>query len=208
MRRPAASWVAPLGVAVLVLVILVVVAVTATRNDDAAPSSVDPTLDASSATSSAATTSQATSTPAVPSVDFTKAAKSAAKDGFPVLLPAEVPEGWVVTDATYRSQAGSPTWQLSFEVPPGGAVVLTQSELGLAQAVERYLGDGAERVGKVDLRKFGTGYWFSYDAAGGAGIAKQLPNTTVVISAADEATAVALAKQLLTYEDYDSPEAG
>jgi hypothetical protein len=75
--------------------------------------------------------------------------------------------------------------------------------------VGRYLGAGAERSGKVDLRKFGTGYWFAYTVGDGAGIAKQLPTeTSVVVAAPSEDDAVTLAKQLLTFEDYDSPEAG
>jgi hypothetical protein len=207
MRRPAASWLAPLGVALLVLVIVLVVAVTATKHDDPAPTSTDPTLESASTTSSASAPTE-TSPPAGPSVDFTKAAKKAAKDGFPALVPAEVPTGWVVTDATYTSQQGGPLWQLSLDAPSGGAVVLTQSELSLSKAVQRYLGDGAKHLGRVDLRKFGTGYWFTYSAAGGAGVAKELPTTSVVISAPDEDTAVTLAKQLLTYEDSGSPEMG
>jgi hypothetical protein len=210
MRRPAASWLAPLSVAVLVLAILVVVAVVTTSDDDPTEPTADPTLAASNTTSAAAMPSESP-TPTVPSVDIAKPAKAAAKDGFPVLLPAEVPEGWVATEATYtpgKSGQGS-VWTVSFQPPEGGTVVLTQSELALAKAVQRYLGDDAERSGKVDLRKWGTGYWFSYSVAGGAGIAKQLPtDTSVVIAAPDEDTAVTLAKQLLTYEDYDAPEAG
>jgi hypothetical protein len=197
-------------VAVIVLVILVVVAVTATQDDDPTPTS-DPAPASSGATSAAATPGDASSTPAVPSVDLAKPAKAAAKDGFPVLLPAEVPPGWVATDATYTPGKGGngPLWQISFQLPEGGSVVLTQSELTLTKAVARYLGEDAEKSGRVDLRKWGTGYWFSYSVAGGVGVAKQLPTeTSVVISAPDEDAAVLLAKQLLTYEDYDVPEAG
>jgi hypothetical protein len=210
MRRPAATWLAPLGVAVLVLVILGVVALVTTRDDEPSPASTDPTLASSSATSSAGTPSASSSAPVVPSVDFIKPAKAAAKDGFPALVPADAPPGWVVTDAMYtpgKSGAG-PLWKISFQLPEGGSVVLTQSELALPKAVQRYLGAGAVDAGKVDLRKFGTGYWRAFTVDGGAGIAKQLANTSVVVSAPDQDGAVTLAKQLLTYEDYDSPEAG
>ena len=209
MRRSAASWMAPLGVALLVVVILAVVGVVSTREDDTAPTSVDPSPAEATTTSAGQTPTQTTSPSAVPSVDIIKPAKGAAKDGFPVLVPAEVPPGWVATDAVYTQGKGNrgPVWQVTFQLPDGGVVVLTQSELGLTEAVQRYLGAGAERTGKVDLRKWGTGYWFAYAVGGGTGIGKQLPTeTSVVIAAPVENDAVTLAKQLLTFEDYDSPE--
>ena len=186
------------------------VGVAATRDVDQAPTSVEPTPAESSSTAPAETPSQVASPSAAPSVDITKPAQDAAKDGFPALVPSEVPPGWVATDAVYTPGQGSrgPVWQISFLLPEGGVAVLTQSELGLAGAVQRYLGAGAERNGKVDLRKFGTGYWFAYAVGDGAGIAKQLPNTSAVIAAPTQDDAVTLAKQLLTFEDYDSPEAG
>lgn len=202
---------APLGVALLVVLILVVVGLVSTREDDTAPTSVDPSPAGSSAASADQTPTETISPSTVPSVDITKPAKGAAKDGFPVLVPAEVPPGWVATDADYTPGKGNrgPIWQVTFQLPDGGAVVLTQSELGLTDAVQRYLGAGAERTGKVDLRKWGTGYWFAYAVAGGTGIAKQLPtDTSVVVAAPLQDDAVTLAKQLLTFEDYDSPEAG
>lgn len=195
--------------ALLVVVILVVVGVVSSREDDAAPTSVDPSPAGSTAASADPTPTETVSAPAVPSVDITKPAKGAAKDGFPVLVPAEVPPGWVATDAVYTPGKGDrgAVWQVTFQLPDGGAVVLTQSELGLTAAVQRYLGAGAERTGKVDLRKWGTGYWFAYAVEGGTGIAKQLPtDTSLVVAAPVQDDAVTLAKQLLTFEDYYSPE--
>lgn len=215
MRRSAVSWLAPLGVALLVLVILLVVGLASSREGDETPTSVDPTPAGSSSSSPAETPvetpSQVATPSAAPSVDITKPAKDAAKDGFAPMVPSEVPPGWVATDAAYTPGTGSrgPVWRLSFQLPDGSVVVMTQSELGLAGAVERYLGAGAERSGRVDLRKFGTGYWFAYTVPEGAGIAKQLPtDTSVVIAAPSVDDAVILAQQLLTFEDYDSPEAG
>ena len=209
MRRSAASWFAPLAVAVIVLGILVVVGVAATRDGGPEPTSADPTPAESSTTSSAGTPSESATSSTVPSVDITKPAKDAAKDGFPALVPSEVPPGWVATDASYSPDTGNgPVWQVTFQLPDGGQVVLTQSELALPKAVGRFLGRDAERNGRVDLRRFGTGYWFAYAAGDGAGIAKQLPSTSAVIAAPTTDDAVTLAKQLLTFEDYDSPEAG
>ena len=214
MRRSAASWFAPLGAALIVLGILVVVGFAATREGDEVPTSVEPSPSGAGTTSAGETPAESPSaggTPsAPPSVNITKPAKAAAKDGFPALVPSEVPPGWVATDAAYTPDKGGhgPVWQISFLLPDGGVVVLTQSELGLAGAVERYLGANAERDGKVDLRKFGTGYWFTYAVGDGSGIAKQLPSTSVIVAAPTRDDAVTLAEQLLTFEDYDSPEAG
>jgi len=210
MQKSAASWVAPLAVGVVVLVILVVVAVTATRDDGGLPAADETTLAETSATSgsSSGSSEPAPSSSTPPGVDLSKPVQQAIKDDFPAMVPAEIPPGWTATDAAYTRGQGGPVWALSFQTPEGATVALTQSELPLRQAVSRYLGRKAEQADRVDLRRFGTGYWFVYADGDPLGIAKQLPSTSVVVAAPSTDDAVTLAKMLLTAEDYAMPEAG
>lgn len=206
------AWVAPLGAGIVVLVILVVIAVVAGRDDDPLPASdgASPSPTSSSPAVTATPSSSATPSASVdPGVDISGPGKDAVRDGFPAFAPAQLPDGWTTTAATYTPGKGGkgPVWTLTFLVPDGGEVVLTQTELTLARAVERYL-PGAVGAGRVDLRDYGTGFWRAFDLDAGAGIAKQLPTTSVVVSAPDQETAVTLAQQLLTMEDADLPEAG
>ena len=209
--RKAGLWVAPLGIGVVVLVIVVVVAVLASRESVDATS--DPVPAPSSDTATAATetpSAEPPSAPADPGVDIAGPMKTAVKDGFPAFVPAEVPAGWTTTAASYAPGQGakSPLWSLAFLLPDGTTVKLAQSELSLRQAVTRYLGTDSAPSGRVDLRRWGTGYWFEYSIADGVGLGKQLPSTSVVISAPSSDAGVTLAKQLLAAEDYALPEAG
>lgn len=211
----AGTWVAPLGVGVVVLVILVVVAVTLGRDEDPGAQPAGSDTSAAAQTTGSATSPTASPTPspsaaAPEGADITGPARQAMKDDFPAMVPATVPAGWVTTEATYTRGKGGrgPVWRLEFAVPGGGEVVLTQTEQHLAQAVARYLGPDAQDAGRVDLRDYGTGWWAAYTVGATAGIGKQLPNTSVVIGAPTQADAVTLAEQLLTAEDADLPEAG
>ena len=208
--RKAGLWVAPLGIGVVVLLIVVVVAVLASRDGVDATSDPVPTPSSATATAATETPSAEPSPSADPGVDIAGPMKTAVKDGFPAFVPAEVPAGWTTTAASYAPGQGakSPVWSLAFQLPDGTTVELTQSELSLRQAVTRYLGTNAAPSGRVDLRRWGTGYWFVYSLADGVGMGKQLPSTSVVISAPSEDAAVTLAKQLLAAEDYAMPEAG
>ncbi len=206
------SWLAPLGVGLVVVVIIVVVALVATRDDPAVsadPVEVTTTTATGESSTPAEPTSEATST-TDPGIDYTKAALKAADDGFPAMVPAEVPPGWSVTEAAYTPGKGGngPAWRMSLRNPGGVEVVLNQTELALDQAVRRYLGADAVAAGKVDLRDYGTGYWHAYTVGKGFGIAKALPSTAVVVAAPDKDSAVTLAQTLLTVEDANLPEAG
>ena len=201
--RKAGLWVAPLGIGVVVLVIVVVVGVLASREDvvtsgDPVPPPPSPSATADSATPSAEPTPSAGS-----AVDISGPAKTAVEDGFPAFVPAEVPPGWTTTAASYAPGQGSksPVWSLAFQLPDGGTVELTQSELSMRQAVTRYLGTNAPPDGRVDLRRWGTAYWFVYSTADGVGLGKQLPSTSIVIGAPSQDVAVTLAKQLRAADD-------
>ncbi len=208
--RKAGLWVAPLGIGVVVLVIVVVVAVLASREDVVASGDPVPSPASSSATDGTVTPSAEPTTPVDPGVDIAGPMRTAVEDGFPAFVPAEVPPGWTTTAASYAPGQGSksPVWSLAFQLPDATTVELTQSELPLRQAVTRYLGTSSAPSGRVDLRRFGTGYWFLYSLADGVGMGKQLPSTSVVISAPSRDAAVTQAKQLLAAEDYAMPEAG
>ena len=208
--RKAGLWVAPLGIGVVVLVIVVVVAVLASRDDVVASSDPEPPPASTTATAGSETPSAEPTPPVDPGVDIAGPMMTAVEDGFPAFVPAEVPAGWTTTAASYAPGQGpkSPVWSLAFVLPDGTTVELTQSELSLRQAVTRYLGTNSAPSGRVDLRRWGTGYWFVYSLADGVGMGKQLPSTSVVISAPSEDAAVTLAKQLLAAEDYAMPEAG
>ena len=147
------------------------------------------------------------SAPAPTSVEWAGPVAAAVKNGFPAMVPAEVPAGWAVTDSRYV-KGGQPSWHLTFATATGDEVVLTQEEGTLAEVVAQRLGADARRDGAVDLSRWGTGSWPSFATATGAGLVKQLPDTIAVVSAPSVDVATELAQQLLTAEQGDVETAG
>jgi hypothetical protein len=181
-----------------------------TDTGDGEPTAADPTQ-SSSATSPSASASESSSpqTPSasadpVPSPIIDKAARAAIEDDFPALVPAGVPAGWTVVEASY----GAKGWRIEMTDANGAEVGVVQARGELAPLVERVLGSTAAKSGTVNLGQYGTGRWTTYSGGSHEGLAKVLAHTAAVVYAADQDTAVALAELLLTAEDADMPEAG
>jgi hypothetical protein len=88
----------------------------------------------------------------------------AAQDGFPLLAPAHLPEGWEVVSAEYGVE-GRGTWELDLTDAQGGDVGVRQARQGVPAAyvgdIGTYLGSGARPVGTIDVPPLGT--WDRYE---------------------------------------------
>lgn len=126
-------------------------------------------------------------------------AVAAAKDGYPAFVPADIPAGWTAGAAEYVPDT---SWHLDLTAPSGATVSIDQRSSGKTDSVvESLLGDGTERAGTVNLRRWGTGTWRTYTAGDDTALAQSLTGTVVVVSGAtgkDEI--VEITKQLLTAE--------
>ena len=177
------------------------------REEPASSASATPSASQSASPSPSPSPSAGGSDPAPTSVEWAGPVAAAVKDGFPAMVPAEVPAGWAVTDSRYV-KGEQPSWHLTFATATGDEVVLTQEEGTLAEVVAQRLGADARRDGAVDLSRWGTGSWPSFATATGAGLVKQLPDTIAVVSAPSVDVATELAQQLLTAEQGDVETAG
>lgn len=123
----------------------------------------------------------------------------AAKDGFPAFVPADIPAGWTPGAAAYVPDT---SWHMELTAPSGATVTIDQRSGGTTDAVVASLLGKAERSGKVNLRRWGTGTWQTYTVADDrVAVAQELAGTTVVVSGAtDKDEVVELTKQLLTAE--------
>lgn len=125
-------------------------------------------------------------------------ARAAAKDGYPAFVPADVPAGWTVTDAAY---APDTSWHLGLTAPSGNTVSIDQHSEGKVPDLVSDLIGSADRDGKVNLRRWGTGVWQTWTSEGMVALAQELAGTVVVVSGAtDKAEVVEITKQLLTAE--------
>ena len=187
------------GVAAVLVVVLGVFLIQGNRSDDAEPLNADRSTPASDSGSPSEDPSESPDEePTSDEEAWLAEVRTAAKDGFPAFVPAEVPSGWTVDEAAYEKDA---RWTMTFTAPSGAAVTLEQVAGGDMQAVmESLIGSDAEHTGTVDLRRWGTGRWQAYDGDGVA-LGNDLANSAVVVggdTSRDEL--VELVKQLLTAE--------
>jgi hypothetical protein len=102
--------------------------------------------------------------PASSATTLDDATRLAAADGFPLLAPAHLPDGWQVASADYGVE-GRETWELDLTDARGGEVGVRQARPGVPSAyvgdIGTYLGSGARPVGTVDVPPFGT--WDRYE---------------------------------------------
>jgi hypothetical protein len=220
-RQPGGrSWQIPVLVGALVVVIVVVVAIAVGRgsDDNGTNASSDPTTASTTSTPASPSSSDSVSTPSsaspspsaadpTPSPIINKAAKAAIRDDFPALVPAGVPAGWTVVSASYDAAKGG-TWRIDLTDPDGGDVVLVQSTATVQQLVADYLGKDGAAEGRVDLSDYGTGVWTAYGGMNTHGIAKKISDTSALVYATTQDTAVALAQELLTAEDGGHTDGG
>lgn len=196
----------PLGVAAAVLLVIAAgVAVTAVARSSDEPSAISTTPSSTPSGGASASPSPTMTSPSTaPGVNYAPQVRAALRDRFPALVPSRVPPGWRVSNATYARQS----WTMTLKAPGASDVVLSQARVPRGDAVANHLPAGATSAGRVDLSRFGTGSWTTYAAQGGfVGLAKTLPDTTVVVSGPDQATVLTLVRQLLAAEGANDPAA-
>jgi hypothetical protein len=202
-------WRVPVLVAALVLAIVVVVALATRDGDDdidpAAGPAEDPTTSSASPSESTTATSSPTASDSptandepVPSPIIDDAVRAAMADRFPAMVPAGVPAGWTVQNATYSPKQGG-IWRIDLTDPNGAPVQVVQSKTSVEGIVREHLGADAQQAGQVNLS--GTGKWSTWSSASQAGVAREISDTAVLVAGPDQDTVVTLAEQLLTAED-------
>lgn len=201
----------PAAMAGLALVAVTAVACGSDDGDDSTASdsstSSAPASPSGSDSPSASTSPSATETTSpdpVPSPIVNKAVKAAIADGFPALIPAGVPAGWIVLSAAYEPQGGG-VWTIDLTDPNGAKVTLTQSTASADDLVAQQLPDG-KPGGTVKLS--GTGKWTAYTGTAAAALAKDLASTGAVVVGPDLNAASDLASELLTAEDAGNGDGG
>ena len=172
-------------------------------NDDrsaADPGGSTPSTSTSNTPTQAATTTAAdvTSSTPVPSVPYEKEARKASHDGFPPLVPSDLPAGWAVTAAEYDGGA-SPTWHLELRTGQGESVTVDQREASVAALTDLFA-EGVDPAEDVDLSKWQIGTWKGFSSPETVAVAKALETTSVIVVGADRTAVLSITKRLLTLE--------
>jgi len=107
---------------------------------------------------------QAETKGAVSATTLDESAALAVRDGFPILAPTDLPEGWRVESVAYGVE-GRGTWEVDMTDAGGAEVAVRQAVPGVPAAyvgdIATYLGSGARPVGTVDVPPLGT--WDRYE---------------------------------------------
>lgn len=169
-------------------------------DDTDGPDAADPAVpSASTSTTSAPQSAAATATPApLVSVPYERQARRASREGFPALVPSDLPAGWAATGVEYDG-GSQPTWHLEITTGQGKVVSLDQG-IGKVATLVGQVAPGAAAGGDVDLSRWQTGVWSSYATGASFVVAKELATTTALVSGSDRTAVLTLAKRLLTME--------
>jgi hypothetical protein len=133
-----------------------------------------------------------------------RAAKAAARAGYGVLAPSELPSGWTLNSCHYSSSTG---WHVEFSAAHQ-TVTVDQRKGDVAPVVTAVLGPSS-RQGK-DVHAEGTGTWQSWATNDGRhALSRALSSSGVVLSGKVAVpTLNRLADVLLTYETAPSGNNG
>jgi hypothetical protein len=133
-----------------------------------------------------------------------RAAKAAARAGYGVLAPSELPSGWSLKTCHYSAASG---WHVEFSASHQ-TVSVDQRKGDVAPVVDAVLGPGPQQ-GK-DVHAQGTGRWQSWAATDGRhGLSRALSSSGVVLSGKVAVpTLNRLADVLMTYETAPSGNNG
>ena len=133
-----------------------------------------------------------------------RAAKAAARAGYGVLAPSELPSGWTLNGCHYSSATG---WHVELSAAHR-TVTVDQRKGDVAPVLAAVLGPGS-RQGK-DVHAEGTGTWQSWATHDGRhGLSRALSTSGVVLSGKVAVpTLNRLADVLLTYETAPSGNNG
>jgi hypothetical protein len=123
----------------------------------------------------------------VDAVDYTRPAEFAREQArFPVLAPAELPEGWRATSVRFdngRDQA----WHVGFLTEADEYVGLEQADESAADLVERYVDEDATEGGSVTVDGDEWQRWT--DEGGDTALVRETDEvTTLVVGTVDEKT--------------------
>jgi hypothetical protein len=190
--------------AVLVLIIGSFIAFGG-RGDDNSTADPGGSTPSTTPSGSAPTSPPAVSSSPVASVPYMKQARRASRDGFPVLVPSDLPPGWAVTGVAYDG-GDHPTWHLELTTGQGEVISVEQGEAAIGDMVDEFA-PGATEGKAVDLSKWRTRTWRSYGTGGSFALGQELKTTTALIVGTDRTAVISTAKRLLTVET-DRPGAG
>lgn len=156
---------------------------------------------ATSGTSASATSSPTESaTPAPPAgLDqeaWLKPALAATRSGLPAFVPAEQPEGYAVTAASFDKAAKA--WTMEFTDGTGATVTLFEVQGSADDLVADRLGADAAAGEDVDLSAYGTGTWSSWSAGDQSALTLQVKKTAVLLTGPSTEGLTAVAQTLLT----------
>jgi len=150
-------------------------------------------------TPSTSTEQPSVSTSPVVSVPYEKQARRASQDGFPVVVPSDLPAGWGVTGVRYVD-GDQPRWHLEITTPQG-IVSVEQTEGALADLVEAHA-PGAGEGEVVNLARWQIGKWPTWGTSDTFALGQERDTTSVLVvaDAADRTAAISTAKRLLTMD--------
>ena len=155
------------------------------------PSATRSSASAGSSSAADAATPSATASAVTSATTLDEATGLAARDGFPLLVPTHLPDGWRVVSADYAVE-GRGTWSLDLSDQNGGDVGVRQARPDVPAAyvadIGTYLGSGARSVGPIDVPPLGT--WDRYEGVRHprAFAVGKLEGTEVILWADDEAS--------------------